>query len=107
MTQSKDEHEELREILRRAYLEKEKAEVTDKWQEETMRRIRKLGEIEEKPSSLVIFEQLVWRLVPVTCLLILGLTVLLSSFDFISGYDVMELLMNGTEEITLNQLFEL
>ena len=107
MTPSKHEDEALRHVLRRAYQERVKVEVTDQWQKEVMRRIRELGEIEASPSFLAMFEQLVWRLVPVTCLLILGLTVLLSSFDFISGYDLIQLLMNGTEEITLNQFFGL
>jgi hypothetical protein len=107
MTNIKDEHETLREILRRAYLERERVEIGDRWQEEVMRRIRELSEMEASPSSLVMFEQLVWRLAPVTCLLILGLTVLLSYFDFISGYDVIQLLMDGTEELTLNQFFGL
>lgn len=107
MTPIKHEQEALREILRRAYRDKENVEVGDQWQEEVMRRIRELGEIEERPSSLVMFEQLVWRLAPLTCLLILGLTVLLSSSDFISGDDVIQLLVNGTEELTLNQFFEL
>jgi hypothetical protein len=107
MTQIKDEREALREIFRRAYLEKEQVEVGDRWQEGVMRRIGELGEIQERPSPLVMFEQLVWRLAPVTCLLILGLTVLLSSLDFISGYEIIQLLMDGTEEITLNQFFGL
>ena len=107
MSPNKDEHEALREILRQAYQERENVEVGDHWQEEVMHRIRELGEIEARPSSLVMFQQLVWRLAPVTCLLILGLTLLLSSFDFISGYDVIQLLMNSTEEITLNQFFGL
>ena len=107
MTPIKHEDETLRQVLRRAYQEREKVEVTDQWQEEVMRRISELGEIATSPRFLAMFEQLVWRLVPVICLLILGLTVLLSSFDFISGYDVIELLMNSTEEITLNQFFGL
>ena len=107
MTSIKNEHEALREILRRAYRDKENVEVGDQWQEEVMRRIRELGEIEERPSSLVMLQQIVWRLAPLTCLLILGLTVLLSSSDFISGDDVIQLLVNGTEELTLNQFFEL
>ena len=107
MTQSKDKREALTEIFRRAYQEREKVEVGDQWQEEVMRRIGGLAAVEAGPSSLLMFEQLVWRLVPVTCLLILGLTMLLSSFDFISGYDVIQLLMNSTEEITLNQFFGL
>ena len=107
MTPSKHEQEALIRILQRAHQEKEKLEIGDQWQEEVMRRIRELGEIEARPGSLVMFEQLVWRLAPLTCLLILGLTLLLSSVDFISGYDVIQLLMNSTEEITLNQFFGL
>ena len=107
MTPRKAKHEALREILRRAYQERENVEVDDQWQEGVMRRIRELGKIEARPSSLLMFEQLLWRLAPVTCLLILGLTLLLSSFDFISGDDVIQLLINSTEEITLNQFFGL
>jgi hypothetical protein len=107
MTTIKDQHQALRELLRRAYREKEKVEVGDQWQEEVMRRIGELGEMEASPSYLVMLEQLVWRLVPVTCILIIGLTVLLSSFDFISGYDIIQLTMNSTEQITLNQFFGL
>jgi hypothetical protein len=107
MTAIKHQNEALRKILRRAYEEKEKVEVDNQWQKEVMRRIGELGEIEANPSYLVMFEQLVWRLAPVTCLLILGLTVLLSSVHFLSGYEAIQLLMNKTEEITLNQFFGL
>jgi len=107
MTPIKHERQALREILRRAYQERENVEVGGQWQEKVMRRIRELSEIQARPSSLEMFEQLVWRLAPVTCLLILGLTLLLSSFDFISGYEVIQLLINSTEEITLNQFFGL
>ena len=107
MTPRKDEHDALRAILRRGYQERENVEVGDQWQEEVMHRLRELGEIKARPSSLVMFEQLVWRLAPVTCLLILGLTLLLSSFNFISNDDVMQLLINNTDEITLNQFFGL
>ena len=66
-----------------------------------------LGPIEAQPSFLLMFERLVWRLAPVTCLLILGLTLLLSSMNFTSGHDAIQLLMNGTEELTLVQFLEL
>jgi hypothetical protein len=107
MTPIKHEDEALRQILRRTYQEKEKVEVTDQWQEAVMRRIHELGEIGASPSSLAMLEQLVWRLAPITCLLILGLALLLSFSDFISGYDFIQLLMNTTEETTLNQFFGL
>ena len=107
MSKIKDQHQTLRELLRRAYREKEKVEVGAHWQKEVMHRISELSEIEASPSYLVMLEQLVWRLVPGTCILIIGLTVLLSSIDFISGYDVIQITMNSTEQITLNQFFGL
>lgn len=103
MTPCKHGPEALREILRRAHQEKENVETGDQWQQEVMGRIRSLGPIEAKPSFLLMFEQLVWRLAPVTCLLILGLTLLLSSASFTPEYEAVQLLMNGTEELTLVQ----
>ena len=107
MTPSKHEQEALTKILRRAHREKENIELGDQWQEEVMRRIRNLGPIEAKPSFLMKLEQLVWRLAPVTCLLIFGLTLLLSSVNLTEGYDAIQLLMNGAEEPTLEQVLGL
>jgi hypothetical protein len=104
MAPSKHEQEALRKILQRAHQEKEKLEIGDQWQEEVMRRIRNFGPIEGKPTFYLKLEQLVWRLAPVTCLLILGLTLLLSSVIPTESYDAMQLLMNGADELTLVQL---
>lgn len=100
MTPRKTEDEVLQEILKKAYHEKEKLEVGNQWHKEVMRRVKELGATEPTPSFAVMLEQLVWRLAPVTCLLILGLAVLFVFVDFTSGYDVFQLLMNGTEELT-------
>jgi hypothetical protein len=107
MTASKHEQEALREILRRAHQQKEKVELSGQWRQEVMGRIRTVGPVEEKPSFLSMFEQLVWRFAPVACLLILGLTLLLSSVSFTPEDEAVRLLMNGTEELTLVQFLEL
>lgn len=95
-----NEDEMLEEILKKAYQQKEKIEVGDQWQKDTMRRVRELGALQPTPSFAVMLEELVWRLAPVTCLLILGLAVLFALVDFTSGYDAFQLLMNGTDELT-------
>ena len=100
MNSAKTEHEMLQEILRKAYREKENVEVGDQWQQEVMRSVRTLGALQPTPSFPEMLEQLVWRLAPVTCLLIFGLTVLFAVSDFTSGYEVFQLLNNGTEELT-------
>jgi hypothetical protein len=102
----KHERKALIEILRQAHQEKQKVEIGDHWQQELMDRIREFGPIEMKPSLLLMFQQLVWRLVPATCVLILGLTLLLSAVSFVPGNDALQLLMNGTEELTLVQFLE-
>jgi len=100
MKAPKTEPEVLQAILRNAYRQKENVEVKDQWQQEVMRRVRELGALQPTPSFSEMLEQLVWRLAPVTCLLILGLTVLFAVSDFTSGYEVFQLLNNGTEELT-------
>jgi hypothetical protein len=100
MNPPKTEPEVLQATLRKAYQEKENIEVGDQWQQEVMRRVRELGALQATPSFPEMLEQLVWRLAPVTCLLILGLTVLFAVSDFTSRYEVFQLLMNGTEELT-------
>ncbi|MEE9120327.1 MAG: hypothetical protein V3U56_03450 [Syntrophobacteria bacterium] len=103
MNPPKTGHEVLEAILRKAYRQKENVEVGDQWQQEVMRRVRELGALQPTPSFPEMLEQLVWRLAPVTCLLILGLTVLFAVSDFTSGYEVFQFLMNGTEELTFAQ----
>lgn len=100
MSSPKTEDEVLKAILKKAYQQKEEVEVGDQWQKHAMQSVRELGPLEPTVSFAVMLEQLVWRLAPVTCLLILGLAVLFAFVDFTSGYDVFQLLMNGTEEIT-------
>ena len=103
MNPPKTGHEVLQAILTKAYRQKENVEVGDQWQQGVMRRVRELGAIQPTPSFAEMLEQLVWRLAPVTCLLILGLTVLFAVSDFTSGYEVFQLLTNGTEELTFAQ----
>lgn len=103
MKPPRTEHEVLQAILRKAYRQKENVEVGDQWQQEVMRRVRNLGALKPTPSFPEMLEQLVWRLAPVTCLLIFGLTVIFAVSDFTSGYELLQLLMNGTEELTFAQ----
>ncbi|NIV92358.1 hypothetical protein GWN42_06025 [candidate division KSB1 bacterium] len=103
MNPPRTEDEVLQAILEKTYRQKENIEVGDQWQQEVMNRVREFGALQPTPSFAEMLEQLVWRLVPVTCLLILGFTVLFAVSDFTSGYEVFQLLLNGTEELTFAQ----
>ncbi len=98
-------YEALKKILRKAYFEKEHAEIGEQWQVNTMRRIRGLGPITSGPNFLVFFERFVWRLTPATCLLIIVGAIIFLKLGFFPDYDVLTLFINDTEELSLAQLF--
>jgi len=99
--------EALKNILRRAYHEKEKLELSDRWQVNVMRRIRNLGPLNKGPDPLIQFGQFVWRLTPVTCLLIIMSAAVLLKFDFTPDYNVLISFITDAEEISLVQLLPL
>ena len=105
MDSQKEENEKVRRILRQAHQGKESIEV-DLCPEDLMRRIREAGPVQAIPSFFDLFEPFVWRLAPVVCLLILSLIGVLSTLNFSGGDDLLQMFMDGKEEITLAQLFE-
>jgi len=105
MSFSKEEHERLKKILQEAYREKEKLPIDDQWQDDLMRRIRESHRVASTPIFLSTFEQVVWRLAPIICLLILALAAAVFSLDISSDYDPFQVLFNGREEFTLFQIF--
>lgn len=96
--------EVLKKILFQAYHEKEKLKLSDRWQADVMRRVRNSGPLTSPPAPLMQFGQFVWRLAPVTCLLIAVSAAVLLKFDFISDYRTLISFITDTEEISLVQL---
>lgn len=105
MISSGNELEKLTNILRQAYLGKERFEVGDQWQNSVMARIRQMGPLGSVPRFLPTFEQLVWRLAPAASLLTLGLAALSIATDFIVEYDLFQLILSAVEDSTLAHLF--
>ena len=107
MKSLKKGHRKLKELLMRAYHEKEKPEVDELWQMRVMSHIRSLGPVSSWRRYSILFEQSVWRLAPVTCLLILVLVALLIKLDFIPDYEMAKLFINDPVEFTFVQWFGL
>ena len=99
--------EALKKILRQAYREKERLELSDQWPMNVMGRVRSIGPLEAKPDPLMQFGQFVWRLTPVTCLLIIMSAAVLLKFDFTPDYNVLISFITDAEEISLGQLLPL
>jgi hypothetical protein len=99
--------EALKKTLHQAYREREKLELSDQWQQIAMRHVRKLGPLQTKPDLLMQFGQFVWRLTPVTCLLVIISAVVLLKFDFTPEYNVLISFITDAEDISLVQLLPL
>ena len=100
-------YEALITILREAYFERENATVGEEWQENAMSRIRGLGPLAARPDFFTFFEQVFWRVIPATCILILISTAFLFKFDCFPEYDMAASLIYDTEKAILTQLFGL
>jgi hypothetical protein len=102
---SGNELETLSRILKQAYHEKEKFEVGVQWQNRVMAAVRQMGPVESMPRFIPTFEHLVWRLAPVTSLLMLGLAAVSMAMDAVIEYDLLQLFVSAIEESTLAHLF--
>ncbi len=102
-----NEHEAMEKIFNRAYVEKEKLDISDHWQLNVMRRIRNLGPVDTDTFSFIRFEKVVWRLTPAVCLLILILGAVLFRFEIVPESGLFQVLLNGEEELSISQFMGL
>ncbi len=101
------ENESLRKAFRDAYAAKEREETGDGWQSAVMKRVRRMGPLTPASNFLPAFEHFVWRLAPVSCLLVIALTLLLMNIDFGGGSDYLGTVTLEVEQPTLLELFGL
>jgi hypothetical protein len=99
------ENEALKKAFQLAYLGKETTVSGETWRSQIMNRVREIGPLESSAGFWPAFEHLVWRLVPVSCLLIIALTALLLRLDLDLGHDYLGTVTAGLEKPTLSELF--
>jgi hypothetical protein len=101
------ENETLRKVLRDAYRAREGEIAGEDGSSRVMSRIRQIGPLGPVASFWPAFEHLVWRLAPVSCLLVLVATLLLLNMPTDLAYDSLGTWMSGMEETTLAEFFGL
>ena len=101
------ENKALKKALREAHLAKAEGENGTGWQSQVMRRIRQIGPLRSAGGFWPAFEALVWRLAPVSCLLLIVLTLLFMNVDFADGNEYLGAVMVDFEPPTLVELFGL
>ena len=100
----KREQDVLKKILRQAYFNKESIIVGNQWQHGVMRQIRNLAPANSDASYFLGLEQLVWKLTPAVCLMILILAIVLYHFEIFPEYGVIQALAYGDEELSISQI---
>lgn len=98
------QREKLREVLGRAYRARERREVGTGWQKSLMARIREIGPFQPEARFLPTFEQFVWRLAPVVCVLAIVLVAAFVGIESASWEDPIQSFVNGAEESMLSRL---
>ena len=104
---SKKEFERLTKAWQQLYHEKENQIIPDRWQTKVMQTVRNIGAIPIKADPFTPFGQLVWRLAPVTILLIIVSAALLVTSGFAPENYLLISWITGAEDISLNQLLPL
>jgi hypothetical protein len=95
----------IRKVLSVAYREKEKIETGG------LSRVRVMGHIlsmeSQSPEAgyLEMFQQMLWRLAPVTCVLLVVLAVTLAKMDFIDSYELAKSFINDPADFILLTLY--
>ena len=98
MKPTDDNLQNLLGLLRAVHMGKDLPPVEANWQQAVMRRIRQISERQLRPSFLQAFEPLVWRLAPVTSVMIVGCVVTLVKSGLIADWQLFQLLFSGLAE---------
>ena len=89
-----------------AHKEKEKIHISDNWQMSVMNLVRDKRKSDLRGSFFDLFQQLVWRLVPVTCILALILGVVLTRIDILSDYEMVKFFINDPSDMSFLSLYD-
>jgi len=101
------ENELLKKAFQEVYFAKERDDAGESWQFQVMRRVRQARPLRSATVFWPAFENVVWRLAPVCCLLGLVLAVLFMNMDLDPGYDYLGTVAAEMEKPTLPELYGL
>jgi hypothetical protein len=96
----------FRNALRGAYLAREKQGVRGDWPLEVMRRVREIGPL-PIPGFWPDFEQAVWRLAPLSGILVLALVLLLLNIGSDFSYDYLGIVTAEIDQPSMGELLGL
>ena len=107
MKSIQSELDRLIQAFRQVHSGRQDAVVDDRWQLEVMRRIRNLDSVEHRAPFLVMFEEFIWRLSPVACVLLIAMAIMLMLTDFTPENEIFSLFINNSDDISLGEILQL
>lgn len=92
-------------VFKEVHQEKEKFHVSDNWQASAMKLIRNDAGADYQPDFFEIFQKFVWRLAPVSCILLILLGFLMSQSDILSDYELVKMFINDPSDLSFLSLY--
>ncbi len=85
-----------------AYYGREKAEIGDMWwQTRVMAYIRNLSPFYSEVGYFELFQQFLWRLAPVACILAVALIITIVKMDFFPDYELAKIFVSDPKDFML------
>jgi hypothetical protein len=97
--------EKIINAFRSVYHEKEKVHVDSDWPSNAMKLIRKDRGAYLQIGFFYTFQQFVWKLVPVSCILVMLLGILISQTNFLSDYEMTKIFINDPSDLSFISLY--
>jgi hypothetical protein len=91
-------------LLRAAYSDKDRAEVSNRWQMDVMRSVRHLGPLNEKATAFFFIDRFVWRFATVACTIALILSIYAGITGFNPTDQIANVFFDAPVEFTLTQV---
>ena len=92
MKRTQDAYDKAIDVLKTAYQARKAVDVDGQWQQNVMRDIRRLGPLSPAIGAAAFFTQMLWRAAPAVCMLILIIGVYVVHLDFVSDFELANLL---------------
>ncbi len=108
MKPSRKRFDRLEEMLKSAYHEKANADIPGgdgKWETGVMRRIRTEDLARSGPDFYSMFNEFVWRLAPVSAVMIIALTICMARVDMASEFEMAARMLDNIMDFNLDQAF--
>ena len=88
-----NDHDKLIKTLKTTYHDQEEVQAGPQWQQNVMRDIRRLGPLKPEANGMAFIDQYMWRAATVICMLILVVSTFVMNLDFMSDFELINLLL--------------